>query len=183
MESIEFSKLFLGALFWLYTSIILTHIENILMFRYVIKNPEEIEGELKLSIKYSYGTSKNKVWNIGLLCLLVSFLLSELFFLGGFFGALFKFLILSRWGSKVSKEGISREGDQLIREDQTEEEVEDTDKSAIFSCPSCRQEVPMNSKFCGFCGFYLKELLICQACQRRIPLKTKYCIYCGVKRE
>ncbi len=182
-ENTEINELFLGVLFWFYLSIILTHIENILLFLYINKNPDEIKGELITSVKFSYGTAKNKGWNIGLLCLVVFVLLKEMFFLGGFLGSVLKFLVLSWWGSKISKKDRKREGNLVIQENQQKEDKEVTSYPTSQFCPRCNRELLKNAKFCAFCGFSLNERLICHSCQREIPAETKFCIYCGVQQE
>lgn len=54
--------------------------------------------------------------------------------------------------------------------------------SKTKKCPTCGNNVPENSKFCGECGTKLEDY-ICKVCGEKVPTGSKFCGNCGTRRE
>ncbi len=46
-------------------------------------------------------------------------------------------------------------------------------------CPACRQRVPLDSRFCPYCGNHIVVFDQCAKCRATIPPHSKFCPQCG----
>jgi membrane protease subunit (stomatin/prohibitin family) len=46
-------------------------------------------------------------------------------------------------------------------------------------CPECRQQIPINSNFCPFCGHQNVVFADCLSCGKHLPVNAKFCPRCG----
>ncbi|MGC8492718.1 MAG: zinc-ribbon domain-containing protein [Syntrophobacteraceae bacterium] len=46
-------------------------------------------------------------------------------------------------------------------------------------CPSCRNHIPADSKFCPYCGYHVVVFEQCRKCRANLPPHSRFCPMCG----
>ncbi len=46
-------------------------------------------------------------------------------------------------------------------------------------CPSCKNHIPADSRFCPYCGYHVVVFEQCQKCRANLPPHSKFCPACG----
>ena len=86
-----------GALFVLYIYIIARHVQNILTYRFINKEPSQLSGKIYLGHLFSLKTSLYQTFTTGLLMLILSAWTQSWFILGGASGLLLFCVTQLRW--------------------------------------------------------------------------------------
>ena len=51
--------------------------------------------------------------------------------------------------------------------------------SALYDCPECQHEIPVNAKFCPACGHQILVFKQCENCNKNLTPSAKFCSRCG----
>lgn len=106
---IAIPEIVLGVFFWIYFEVLTQHLNSILDFKYINRNPESIQGIIEHTRTFSYGVSRGGVFITGIVYLSVFLLWGRAFFLGGFLGSLLHRRWLVIWKRKLEEPKITAE--------------------------------------------------------------------------
>jgi len=99
-EDVRFFNFFLGFIYTLYGSINGRHISNILIFRYLIKKPDDISGEINLTHILVLKSSQYQTIILTFPLLFLTILSPSAFMIGGLLSCVLLFIIHSVWIKK-----------------------------------------------------------------------------------
>ena len=112
----SFCQAFLGCLIGMFSIIVGRHLSNLLIFRYVTRNPDEISGQITMSHDFVLSMSLYQYLGICFFLGLIALLSRSLFVIGSFVGAVLVVTHHSRW--------IRRHRKQLKASKQSPEKVD-----------------------------------------------------------
>ena len=99
-----------GAIVLLYLNINLNHIGNIIQFRFIKNNPQELSGKISMSLRFTYMSIRIRTLTIGVFFGVIYLLVERIFFLAGAIEMLLLVLMMYRWESRA-KNLIKEPGD------------------------------------------------------------------------
>lgn len=110
----NFYKLIYGAVLMNFILVNSRHISNILIFRFIQNNPDEIKGQIKISERYTYTISAIQYLSCAIVVVPLALISSSFYVYGGLIGCLFLTAIQILWFRKLKKkrEKMSNQGSQ-----------------------------------------------------------------------
>jgi hypothetical protein len=110
----SFYKLIYGAVLMNFILVNSRHISNILIFRFIQNNPDEIKGQIELSERYTYTISAIQYLSYAIVIVPLALISSSFYVYGGLIGCLFLTATQMLWFKNLKKkrERISNKGSQ-----------------------------------------------------------------------
>ncbi len=93
--------LLIGFVSMIYFVLIGMHLANLLTFRYVQKNPQQLTGQVQLGFEFTIAQAQNQMLFVLVPLIVVALVTQSFFVIGGIFGVLSTLVSFTRWKRKA----------------------------------------------------------------------------------